>query len=356
MHNLLLEKAVPEHAMPDSPSAQKLTMTHSMEALIQSFPAQLRQALDIAENTRLRPAVPVRQILVAGMGGSGIGADLAAALALPPVPMATVKDYHLPKWAGPKTLLLASSYSGDTEETLSVLEQALAQKCRIVGISSGGTVGKMAADKGFDHILVPGGRPPRSTLGFSVVQQLRVLNHYGMGPAYREPLLRIADQLEEQQAALRTQAAGLAARLADRTPVLYATTRWQAVLLRWVQQIQENGKMLCWMNVLPELNHNELVGWKDQRNDLAVLFFTSALDHPRTTRCSQLTRDVVEDCCDRVLGVTGHATDPWLQTFLWIHLGDWVSVELAALRQVDPVEIAVIDRLKGELAKWEQSL
>ncbi|MBI1191714.1 MAG: bifunctional phosphoglucose/phosphomannose isomerase [Bacteroidetes bacterium] len=329
-------------------------MTHSMEALIQTFPAQLRQALDIAQNATLKPAVPIRQILVAGMGGSGIGADLVAALARPSVPMATVKEYTLPTWAGPETLLLASSYSGNTEETLSVLEQATAQKCRIVGISSGGTVAQLTAEQGFDHISVPGGRPPRSTLGFSVVQQMHVLSHYGMCPPYREALLAIADQLEEQQTALRTQAKTLAARLVNHTPVLYAASPWQAVLLRWVQQIQENGKMLCWMNVLPELNHNELVGWKDQRDDLAVLFFSSALDHPRTARRSQITRGVVESYCRQVLEIAGQSTDAWLQTFLWIHLGDWLSVELAALRRVDPVEIAVIDRLKEELAKWEE--
>jgi glucose/mannose-6-phosphate isomerase len=330
-------------------------MMHTMEALIQSFPDQIRQGLDIAGKVILRPAVPLRHVLVAGMGGSGIGADLVASLAHPSVPMLSLKDYALPRWAGPETLLIASSYSGDTEETLSVLEQAQARNCRLVGISSGGRVADLAAEQGFDHILVPGGRPPRSTLAFSVLQQLHVLHHFGLGPAYRDAMLHIADELERHQDQLHQEAAALAAQLLGRTPVLYAASNWQAVLLRWVQQIQENSKVLCWMNVLPELNHNELVGWKDRRDDLAVVFFSSPLDHDRTALRSEITRKVVQPCCDRILSLNGHATDPWLQTFLWIHLGDWLSVELAALRQVDPVEIGVIDRLKAELAQWEDT-
>ncbi len=322
-----------------------------MDELIKTFPDQLRQALAIAESAKLKPANAPRQVLVAGMGGSGIGADLVAALTRPAAPMITIKDYHLPAWAGPETLVIVSSYSGETEETLSVLEQALRQKCRIIGIASDGTVARLAAERNFDHVIVPGGRPPRSTLGFSVVQQLNILHHYGLIRSYAEEVRHVADFLEERQQTIRANAVKLSKELLNSTPVLYGASDWEAVLRRWCQQIQENGKMLCWMNVFPELNHNELVGWRDLREDLSVLFFTSPLDHPRTARRIAITRSVVSNCCERVFVIEAEGSDRWEQTFFWVHSGDWLSVELASLRQVDPVEIAVIDRLKVELAK-----
>lgn len=326
-------------------------MKPSMELLIRQFPEQLEQALDIADRAILRPAGSVKQVLVAGMGGSGIGADLVAGLARPSVPMQAVKDYQLPNWAGPETLLIASSYSGNTEESLSVLDQALSKGCRVVGVSSGGRVSELSAERDFDLIVVPGGRPPRSTLGYSVVQQLHILHHFDLIRDYRSAVRRVAERLARRQEQLREQAAELAAWMVDRTPVLYGAATWQAVLLRWCQQIQENGKMLCWMNVFPELNHNELVGWRDERPDLAVLFFSSNLDHSRTARRIHWTRDVIEPYCDRIRMLDAEGSDHWEQAFQWIHTGDWLSVELARIRQMDPVEIAVIDRLKHDLAR-----
>ncbi len=326
-----------------------MLIQNRMEALIRDFPLQLRQALDIAAAARLKPARPVRHVLVAGMGGSGIGADLVAAFARPAVPMQSVKDYHLPSWAGEETLLIASTYSGNTEETLSVLEQALQQGCRIVAVSSGGRVAEIAAEHDFDCVIVPPGRPPRSTLGFSIVQQWNILCHYGLSTDMQESIERVANFLEFQQDAIREQAAKLAQLLLDRTPVLYSSSAWEAVLRRCVQQIQENGKMLCWMNTLPEMNHNELVGWRDRREDLAVLFFRSSLDYERTALRMDITRQLINESCDRVLEIRAEGRDLLEQSFYWIHLGDWLSVELAALRDLDPVEIAVIDRLKDEL-------
>jgi glucose/mannose-6-phosphate isomerase len=326
-------------------------MKPDMPELIRTFPDQMRQAVQLAQEAELSSPTPVSQVLVAGMGGSGIGSGVAASLALPPVPMSTWSDYELPSWAGPGTLLIASSYSGNTEETLDAVEQAKDRGCRIAAVCSGGSLAEQARAAGWDLLIVPGGRPPRSTLAFSVAMQLRLLHHFGLAPDPAAPLLRCADYLEAHQPELRAQAAQLAAQLPGTTPVLYGARAWEPVLRRWCQQIQENAKMLCWMHVLPELNHNELVGWRDQRPDLSALFFHSSLDHPRTAHRSRFTRQVVQDCGARVLDLAAQGADRWEQVFAWIHLGDWLSVELAALRGVDPVEIAVIDRLKDELPR-----
>ena len=325
-----------------------------MEGMIRSFPRQLREALAVADRVRLSDSVPVDAALTAGMGGSGIGADLVVTLADDDlsVPFSAIKDYRLPAWAGPRTLVIASSYSGNTEETLEVLDQALAAGCAVTCVGSGGALADRALERGFDHIEIPGGQPPRTCLGYSLVQQFEILAHYGLvGRAYRQGIERAAAMLEERQEEIRRIAAQLATQLAGKLPVLYGASRWRPVLSRWCQQINENAKALCWMNVFPELNHNELEGWHRVRDDFAVVLFRSALDHPRTARRIAISGDILRKRCSTVIELDAVGADVWEQAFWWVHLGDWLSFEMATLRQVDPVRIDTIEFLKAELAR-----
>jgi len=322
-----------------------------MEQLIREFPDQIRDALQRADQHALRPAKPVRRIVAAGMGGSGIGANLLASLMPLRVPIHAIQDYRLPDWAGPDTLVLASSYSGNTEETLSLVEQGHRAGCALAAVSTGGALTERASEWGFDVLAAPSGRPPRSTLAYSIVLQLHILHHAGLtAEDHRPHLLRCADFLEEQQNALRDQAKEHARLLVDRTPVLYSAGDWSPVLKRWCQQIQENAKMLCWMNVLPEMTHNEIVGWQTDRQDLAVMFFRSPMDFGRTAARLEWTQRMVSKRCDRVISMPAVGVDRWENAFGWVHSGDWLSLELAALRGVDPVEIKVIDDLKAALS------
>lgn len=326
----------------------------TMESLVRAFPEQLREAV-AADPGALHPPRPVRRLVSAGMGGSGIGAELMASLAGLRVPLHAVRDYRLPDWAGADTLVLASSHSGNTEETVALVEQALEAGCAVAAVSSGGTLAELGAGHGFDVLPLPEGRPPRSCLGYSMVQQLRLADHFGLAAeGWADAVARTADFLEARSDALRGRAAELADLLAGgeapRTAVLYAAADWAPVLRRWCQQVQENAKRHAWMNLLPEMNHNELVGWHDRREDLVPLFFASPLDDARTAERLAWTRERVAALAPHARTVHASGTDRWEQAFAWIHLGDWLSVELAARLGVDPMDIGVIEDLKAHLA------
>ena len=327
-----------------------------MERLIAAFPEQLRHAAALAEGTSLRPEFEgqIRQVLTAGMGGSGIGAEFTSALlsAQLKVPMLTAKDYRLPAWIGPETLVIGSSYSGNTEETLAGLSQAVQAGCEIAAVSSGGQVLADAQAKDWPVLEVPGGDPPRTCLGYNLVGQWALLHAYGLvEDAPAATIRKMADMLEEKGKAIREEARAMAEALQGSIPVFYGDCSWEPVLKRWCQQVNENTKGLAHYAVFPELNHNEMVGWEFKQEDLAVVLFRSSLDSERTTSRIEISRDLLKPQSRTLLEFELQGEDYAEQLFFALHFGDWLSYEWAMLKGVDPVAIRVIDLLKSELAK-----
>lgn len=327
-----------------------------MEQLIKDFPQQLLDALDIAAKAELKAAeAAIHNIVVVGMGGSGIGADFAAELTAAErmVPMQSCKSYDLPAYVGPNTLLIASSFSGNTEETLSALEQGIEKGAQVVCISSGGKLIELAKKHNFNHIILPGaGSPPRANLGYSLVQQLRVLSHYGFCSSDRlEDLRQAAAFLAKEQEQIHEKAKRIAGFLVGKTPIVYATDRMAAVALRLRQQFNENGKILCSHHIIPEMNHNELVGWRKQPNEFGVLIFRSRDEHPRNQMRIDINKEIISHYTQTLIEIQLKGANLIEQAMYAVHIGDWLSLETSKLRDVDVTEVKVIDFLKGELAK-----
>jgi glucose/mannose-6-phosphate isomerase len=332
-----------------------------MEALVRAFPAQLREALQIQPQQAM-PAPDAgtgklpQQLLVAGMGGSGVAAPLLASLASLRAPLQVLQDYRLPDWVGPQTLVVASSHSGNTAETLSAAHQALERGCRVAVLSAGGQLADLARSHALSHVALPSGRPPRSCLGYSFVLLARVLTHYGFLPQMPETdILRTADRLEQHQSEILQQARQLAEKLHARSgegmpmPYLMASQQWAPVLRRWCQQLQENTKVHAFAAPFPEMNHNALVAWSEAQPALFPLFLESALDDRRIAERMSWTRQRLVASGQDLHHVQGHGTEAWEQAFAWIHLGDWLSVEWARLRGVDAMDIGIIEALKTHL-------
>ena len=247
-----------------------------MYELIQQFPAQMREALKLSANFPIRPMQGrIENILVSGLGGSGIGGNLVKELVEGQlkVPFIVNKSYFLPAFTGPNTLLVLSSYSGNTEETVNVARQAYNKGLEPYSVTSGGKLGDLARAAGSDLIVLPSGFPPRTCLGYSSIQLLYVLNRNGLiGDEYSEQITGAADFLEQNQQQIMRDAEAMAEQLTGRVVILYAEDRIESTALRLKQQINENSKMHCWYNVVPEMNHNELVGWREQSEQLAVVF------------------------------------------------------------------------------------
>ncbi|MCC7466084.1 MAG: bifunctional phosphoglucose/phosphomannose isomerase [Saprospiraceae bacterium] len=327
-----------------------------MDKMVARFPEQLEEALSIAQNISLKKhTAPLRSVFISGLGGSGIGGGFVQDFVrgVCKLPIVVSKGYHAPAWINKNTLVICSSYSGNTEETLSTLEQLHDTGAKIVCVASGGKLIDIAKAKGYDYVQVPGGwSSPRACLGYSVVAQLGVLKAAKLIPAKLLNQVGGAQKLlKRDQASIQKHARKIAGFLNGKTPVLYIADHMEAVAVRWRQQINENAKMLCWHHVIPEMNHNELVGWRDQRPDVAVVWLRNHDDYSRTAIRTDINKEIVEHYTQTSIELYSKGKNI-IEKALWlVHLGDWVSVYLAELRNVDPIEIKVIDFLKSELAK-----
>lgn len=326
-----------------------------MDQLIAGFTQQLKDAIAIGEKADLKqPDHEIQNIVVSGLGGSGIGANLVSEWVANelPVPMVVNRDYNLPHFVDRHSLVIISSYSGNTEETVSAMKQALEKKAFIVAITSGGQVKDMAVAHHCNLIEIPGGNPPRSALGLSVVQQLFAL--YKLGFITSDTLSHLDDaieRIEKEEDSIRSDAKDLADYFMGKVPVLYGASEYGSVAVRFRQQINENAKMLCWHHVLPEMNHNELVGWKDRYDKMAVLFLRHKTDFERTQQRIELTKSIVKEHTRNVRELWSKGESAIERCIYLIHLTDWTTYYLAQMREEDAMEVHVIDYLKEELGK-----
>lgn len=326
-----------------------------MKELIASFTAQLRTAVEIGEKASFtKPTSEIQNVVVTGLGGSGIGGSIIAQIVENEikVPLLVNKDYFLPAFIGPNTLFVVSSYSGNTEETLSAMRIAMERGAKIVCVTSGGKVHEIAKEKGFDHIIIPGGMPPRACLAYSFTQLFYVLYGFGLiGDWFKADFETSIHLLDHEEEHVCAEAYYLAEKLHRKIPVLYSQANYEAVNIRFRQQINENSKMLCWHHALPEMNHNELVGWTQANDKLAVVFLRNENDYDRTKARMELTKTIVAKYTPYIFEVYSKGQTQLQKSLYLIHFGDWVSWYLSEIRNIDATEVKVIDFLKGELSK-----
>lgn len=325
-----------------------------MKTYVRNFPQQIEEAIEIGQKSKLNsPKNPIHNVLICGIGGSGIGGTIASKLVQKKskVPVIICNEYHIPAFVNENTLVIISSYSGNTEETLSAMQQAIEQKAEIACITSGGEVLALAQKHHFNVIQIPGGNPPRACLGYSLVQQLFILAHYQIiDLAFLKEIQTANETLKTSAETIVSLANELAKSLSGKIPVIYSSDAYNAVAVRFCQQINENSKMLCWHNKLPELNHNEIVGWTQKNDQLAVVFFECEFDYYRTKKRMEITEEVVKKYAGGVHKIKTVGASPIERILYLIHLTDWVSVILAEINNVDSVEINVINALKDKLS------
>lgn len=325
-----------------------------MEELIASFTTQLKQALEIGREIEININNRIDNVLITGLGGSGIGGKIASGLLADylTVPVTTNNDYQIPNWVNENTLVIANSYSGNTEETLEALNHAQREGAQIVCITSGGQLEQIALRDDHDLIKIPGGNPPRAALAYSLVQQLFVLRKATVAQIDFEDSIEDAIvYLTDNEDAIKTRAKDIAQQLLGKTAIIYSSAAYEGVAVRLRQQINENAKELCWHHVLPEMNHNELVGWAGGNANCAVILMKNEDDYARTVTRMNISKSIIKNHTSTFIEIEGKGNDIIERSLYLIHLGDWVSEYLAQLKEIDSVEVDVIDYLKGELAK-----
>lgn len=325
-----------------------------MYQLIKDFPLQVSKAIAIGEAAVFTKSnEPIHNVIVVGLGGSGIGGNLVAELIADEikVPQIVNRGYFLPEFASKNSLIILSSYSGNTEETLSVANQVIQKGLHAVCVTSGGKLSDLALQHKLDLVKIPSGFPPRTCLGYSSVQLLYVLKGFGLiGSSFIRKLEDSVSLLENEQRAIIEDAEFLAGKLVEKIVVLYTEDKYESTALRLKQQINENSKMHCWYNVVPEMNHNELVGWRKQNSNLAVLLLRSEDEHDRNTQRILFKKDVIYNLGDGVFEVDAKGADTFQKHFYLVHFGDWLSYHLALLQGFDPMEIDVLNSLKSHMS------
>ena len=329
---------------------------NGMDDMIARFPAQLTEALEIGEAASIKAHdKTIQNVFVAGLGGSGIGAELVADMIRDEckVPFLIGKGYDAPAYIDEHTLFIASSYSGNTEETLSCTDEIKGSGAKVVVITSGGKLKALAEQEGYDLILLPNYWPsPRACVGFSCVQQIYILYKLGLITKVTINNLKTSiDLIKYDQEEIRSKAEKIANILYGKLPIIYTTDRMGSVALRFKQQLNENAKIHSWYHVVPEMNHNELVAWCSKNNQIAVVFFRNKDDHKRNIMRIDVCKGILAKCTDTIIEIYSKGQSLAEKSIYFVHLGDWISWYLAQLRGVDAVEIGVIDHLKKELAK-----
>ncbi|HMK92257.1 MAG TPA: bifunctional phosphoglucose/phosphomannose isomerase [Thermoleophilia bacterium] len=309
-----------------------------------------------------RAAADVRPdgVAVCGMGGSAIGADVVGAcLATMPVPYQVVRGYALPGWVTARSLVIAVSYSGDTAETLSCVDDAVARGARPLCVASGGALGSVAAERDLPFVPVPAGLRPRAALGYLATPVAAALEATGLVDGFADQVgeaVEITTRLAAElglDAPDDSQAKRLARDLAGRLPLVYGGGVTAPAARRWKGQLNENAETPAFFNEVPELDHNELAGWVANR-ELGERAYLVLLDDPagdeRLRRRLDLTAVMVEPLVAGVARVEARGASPFARVVSSLYVGDFVSLYLALLYGVDPGPITALEELKRQLA------
>ena len=337
-----------------------------LEAL-RGWPEQLATAHEAAariDASALPAADDYDNIVVLGMGGSGIVGDVLVTVgtATLPVPIVVLKQYRTPAFVGPRTLAFAVSYSGDTEETVEMARGAVAAGATLVTLSCGGELGRLAEEHGALHLPCPDGIPmPRAALGAMVAPLFVTLFRMGLLPEAHAGLVKAQQQLASRRDQCRPEVEGaanpareLARRIGGTIPLIYGAGGLGAVAaMRWKSSINENAKAPAFWNQYPELDHNEICGWGlhgDVTRQLVTLVeLRHGLEHAQLARRSEATRALMQEVVHQIVEVEAAGEGRLAQLLDLIYIGDWTSLYLALDHDVDPGPIEAIDELKRRL-------
>lgn len=348
----------------DNLAELRLCDPQDMLGHISRLPQQCAEAWQNAQRSALPERYRhARQVLVLGLGGSAIGGDLVRTLAQPEcaVPMLVNRDYTLPAFVGPETLVIASSHSGNTEETLLTAEAALAAGAMVVAVTTGGQLAEWAAAHALPVVRFTYPSQPRAALGHSLILVLGVLCKLGLVADKSADVQEAIAVMSEWQAeiapggpAVQNAAKGLASWLWGGLPIVYGAGYLSEVARRWKGQFNENAKSWSFFEQMPELNHNAVAGFEAPQavsQTARVIMLLSSLDHPRNRRRFEVTREILAARGIKCQTVEARGSSPLAQLLSMVHYGDYVSYYLAMLYQMDPTPIGNITYLKQRLSQ-----
>ena len=350
----------------DDPAALRKLDQDGMLDRLHEFPEECGRALDMAKKFAL-PGIfrQVQKVVVLGMGGSAIGGDLVASLAEAesPVPIQVYRGYHLPAYVDSRTLVVASSYSGNTEETLSCFEQSFARGALNLAITTGGRLLEVAQERKIPTFAYDYRSPPRAAFPYGFVsllcfvQRLGFLKSVGAGIEDIPSLLRTYSKTIDENCSEPNNVAKQIARLLQRkVAVIYGAELLSEVAHRWKTQINENSKSWAFYEILPEMNHNSVVGYEfpsDVKKDISVITIESQFLSDRIRIRLEVVERLLNTAGVAFKEVAGVGDTAIAHVMSLVLLGDYVSYYLAILNGTEPGPVRAIDYLKAELGRTD---
>ena len=335
-----------------------------MAGYIHSLPQQFRECLLMEFDFIDSKWHSYKNVIICGMGGSAIGGDILRTWGLheAPVPIIVNRDYHIPHFAGQDTLVIAVSYSGNTEETLQAYQGARERGAAIICVTSGGKLADLARKNGDGLALIPGHLVPRAASGYLLAPVALILEQLSLLPGAREAVMETAQLLEIMQEGLspeadpdKNRAREIAACLRDSLPLIWGVTgTTEAAAMRWKGQINENAKAPAFFSLFPELDHNEIVGFELPEEILSrtvVIILRDRASQDRIDQRIEISKEIILPQVKAVVEVEGAGTSLLARIYSLIYIGDHVSYYLALDNGIDPTPVKAIDHLKNELEK-----
>ena len=335
-----------------------------MQAYLWSLPDQFAEILNQGVNLPKRYQREYHNIIVTGLGGSAIGGDILRTYSLnrARMPVLVNRDYDMPRFVNGDSLVLAVSYSGNTEETLSAYQQAVKQGATVIAVTSGGKLVEMANNDEVAVVKIPGGLSPRAATGYLFAPLALILEELGI-------LQGASGDLEETIKVLLTVRSGIhpgvnlpdnqarivAKELKGNLPIIWgSSTRSEIAAMRWKTQINENAKTLAYFNIFPELNHNEIVGLEvpaELMNRMVVIILRDPGDHQRVQKRIQISKSIIQSKVKKIIEIDAQGESFLARFYSLAYIGDYASFYLALEYGINPTPVETIDYLKAELAK-----
>jgi glucose/mannose-6-phosphate isomerase len=323
----------------------------NMKEIISKSPKQFAKGLDLAKDIKIEGNF--KNVIVCGMGGSALPVNIINSVFSPSVPIYAHRDYNLPKVANKDSLVICVSYSGNTEETVSAMEESFKKGFKTIAMATGGKIEEVSKQNNIPLAKIPAGIQPRSATGYLFSALSVILANCGIINNPSEEIFQLAEALEKINFELEKQGKSLAKKLAKEIPVIYASNNFKAAARIWKIKFNENSKIPAFHNYFPELNHNEMVGFTNikKTSPLHVLIIRDSNDNPKIIKRMELTASIIKKKGVRVDFIDTKEGSLMFKMFSCLLLGDWTSYHLAINQKINPTPVAIVEDFKKLMQK-----
>lgn len=342
----------------------EVDVSHMGDALF-SFPEQIEESIEIMQHASIPKLYNIQQIIFTGMGGSAISGDiiqiyLREKLSLP---IMVNRSYDLPKWANKHTLIMAQSYSGNTEETLSSFKQAHQRSCPIIAISSGGKLKEYCEKRNTPFVKIPSGYAPRAATAYLLFCGLLSIRNAGILQHQIDSdideivhiLNEMRKNISKETPISKNTAKNIAAQIGETIPQIYGWGPFEPIAKRWATQFNENSKLIARYDIVPECNHNDIVGWTGHpsasKHFTCILFRDAKLETIQMKARLDFMKHLLQEVSTGVIEIESQEKSIFAKMMYCMYLGDYVSFYTAIQRHIDPSPVPIITQLKEVLDK-----